>query len=120
MADTTQNLPQGGVWQYVNADLFVELGIDSWPQDTRTDFLERFGNILIMRLANRLLAGELSEEQKDQLETLLSRHPNDGQSLWMFLSAEIDNLDQIVNEELGQLKKQLIALGQMPKMQAAG
>lgn len=119
MADTTQNLPQGGVWQYVNADLFKELSIDSWPQDTRIDFLERFGNILIMRIANRLLAGELSEEQKDQLETLLTRHPNDGQTLWMFLTTEVDNLEQIVNEELGQLKKQLIALGQMPNMQAA-
>ena len=117
MADTTTVLPQGGVWQYVNADLFKELGIDSWPQDTRTDFLERFGNILIMRLTNRLLAGELNEEQKDQLETLLSRHPNDGQSLWMFLSTEVDNLDQIIGEELGQLKKQLIALGQMPNLQ---
>ena len=67
MADTTTVLPQGGVWQYVNADLFKELSIDSWPQDTRTDFLERFGNILIMRLTNRLLAGELHEEQKGQL-----------------------------------------------------
>lgn len=118
MADTTQNLPQGGVWQYVNADLFKELGIDNWPQDTRTDFLERFGNILIMRLANSLLAGELAEEQKDQLETLLSRHPNDGQTLWMFLVSEVDNLEQIVGEEVGQLKKQLISLGQMPNMQA--
>lgn len=119
MADSTQNLPQGGVWQYVNADLFKELNIDSWPQDTRTDFLERFGNILIMRLANRLLAGELAEEQKDQLETLLSRHPNDGQTLWMFLVSEVDNLEQIIGEELSQLKKQLIALGKMPNMQAA-
>ncbi len=116
MADSTTTLPQGGVWQYVNAVLFKELGIDSWPQDTRTDFLECFGNILVMRLANRLLAGELKEEQKDQLETLLSRHPNDAQTLWMFLTSEVDNLDEIIGEELGQLKKQLISLGQMPNL----
>lgn len=114
-----QTLPQDGIWQYVNKDLFVELGIDSWPPDTRTDFLERMGNILIMRLTNRLLTGILSEEQKDQLETLLTRHPNDGSALWMFLSTEVENLDQIINEEVGAFKQQMIALAKVPSTQGA-
>lgn len=114
-----QTLPQDGIWQYVNKDLFVELGIDSWPADTRTDFLERMGNILIMRLTNRLLTGVLSEEQKDQLETLLTRHPNDGSALWMFLSTEVENLDEIINEEVGAFKQQMITLAKLPSTQGA-
>lgn len=93
--------------KYLKADLFAELGIENLSFEEQATFLEKIGEVLQARISLRLMK-ELSEDQKDQLETLLTNHPDDAVALGVFLKNEVPNLEQIIEEEVAQYKKDLI------------
>lgn len=95
------------VKKYLKADLFSELGLAALTTEEQATFLEKFGEVLQQRLTFRLMQ-ELSDGQKDQLETLLANHPDDSVALGLFLTNEVPNLEQIAEEEVAKYKKELI------------
>lgn len=94
--------------RYLKADLFQEIGLTSLTQEDRVSFLEAFGNVIQQRLSLRVMK-ELSEDQKDQLETLLTNHPDDVIGLNTFLESELPNFKDIAEEEVAKYKKELIS-----------
>lgn len=100
----TTKLP---VDKYLKMDLFEELGIKTLLPEERVSFLESFGNVLQQRLTFRVMQ-ELSDPQKDKLETLLSVQPDNDVALGQFLATEIPNFQSIAAEEVANYKKELV------------
>lgn len=93
--------------KYLKADLFEELKMEALSPEERVAFLERIGEIVQQRVMLRLMQ-ELSEDQKNRLESLLSQQPGDNASLGQFLKSEVPNIQQMVDEETAGYKKELI------------
>lgn len=100
----TTKLP---VDKYLKMDLFNELGLKTLSPEERVSFLESFGNVLQQRLTFRVME-ELSDEQKDKLDTLLSGEPDNDVALGQFLATEIPNFQSIASEEVAHYKKELV------------
>lgn len=100
----TTKLP---VDKYLKMDLFDELGLKTLSPEERVSFLESFGNVLQQRLTFRVME-ELSDEQKDKLDTLLSSQPDNDAALGQFLATEIPNFQSIASEEAAHYKKELV------------
>ncbi|MBI2122341.1 MAG: hypothetical protein HYT98_04435 [Candidatus Sungbacteria bacterium] len=95
------------VKKYLKADLFAELGMNNLNPEERVSMLEAIAGVVHQRVALRLMS-ELSSDQKDQLETLVTRHPDDSVAMGLFLKSEVPNIADIVNEEAAAYKKTLI------------
>lgn len=93
--------------KYLKTDLFEELGIKTLSPEERVSFLETFGNVLQQRLTFRVME-ELSDAQKDKLETLLATQPDNDVLLGQFLATEIPNFQSVAEEEVASYKKELI------------
>ena len=98
---------QSPTQKYLNADLFVELGIERLTPEERIQFADSFGNVIHQRLIGRLME-TLSDEQKDHLEALVTKNPNDGDAMFAYLAGAVPTLDDIAKEEVAAYKKELI------------
>ena len=95
------------VQKYLATNLFDELGLVNVTQDQRVKFLESFFDVVQKRVMMRLLS-EMSEADKDELETLTANHPGDDLATAAFLERAVPNFQQIAEEEIASYKKQLI------------
>ncbi len=95
------------VQKYLTADLFEELELKGVTPEQRVAFLESFGNVIQQRLYTRIMR-VLDDQQKDQLDALLTAHPDDAEAVGAFLNAEIPEFYKIVEEEVAAYKKSLI------------
>lgn len=93
--------------ELLKVDLFEELGIKNLSADEQLVFLEKIGDVIQKRLMIRFLK-ELTEEQKDRLESIIADKGQDFDSVARFLTAEISDYQKIVEEELASYKKELI------------
>lgn len=93
--------------KYLKMDLFDELGLKTLSPEERVSFLEAFGNVLQQRLTFRVME-ELSDEQKDKLDALLTSKPDDDLALGQFLVSEVPNFQQLAEEEVAHYKKELV------------
>ncbi len=94
------------VQKYLSLNLFEELGLDAMTPDERKAFVESFGNVIQSRMMLRLMK-ELTDEQKDKLDKILSDNPEGSPALADFLKADVPHFPQIVEEEIAGYKKQL-------------
>lgn len=95
------------VAKYLKADLFDELNLKTLSADERASFLEGFGNVLQYRLTFRLM-DELNEEQKEKLDGVLGKDPQNGMAVMEFLNGELPKFEKIVEEEIAKYKKELM------------
>lgn len=95
------------VQKYLKADLFEELELSRVTPEQRVAFLESFGNIIQQRIYMRVMT-ILDDNQKNQLEALLTEHADDADAVGAFLNAEIPEFQKIVEEEVASYKKSLI------------
>ncbi|MDP3772468.1 MAG: DUF5663 domain-containing protein [bacterium] len=93
--------------QYLNADLFEELGMARLSQEQRVEFLEAFGGVIQQRLTIRLMK-ELSDEQKEQFDRLLDTHKDDAEALNSFLQKELPHFGHAMKEEIAGYKHELM------------
>lgn len=104
---TTINPSPADIQKYLNANLLTELGMDAMTPEEAVAFFDAFGNIVWQRIVLRL-NDALTDEQKEKLDTLLAKQPQDPQELGAFLMSEVSGFDQIVNEEVAGYKKELM------------
>ncbi len=100
----TKSLP---IDKYLKADLFAEIGLNTATPEQRVQFLESFNNVVQKRITMHLMR-ELDENQKDQLETAVSKNENNPQAMMDYMMASIPNFNRIMEEEIAQFKKELI------------
>ncbi len=91
--------------RYLKANLFEELGIKTLTPEEQISFLDGFGSVIQYRITFRVME-ELSGEQKDQLDKLLSNDNPD--AVFSFLVQELPTFQNIVEEEVAKYKKELI------------
>ena len=104
---TTTNQTPADIQKYLNANLLEELGMDALSPEEAVAFFETFGSIVWQRIVLRL-NDELSDEQKEKLDGLLAKQPQDPQEIAQFLMDEVPNFKQMVDEEVSNYKKELI------------
>ena len=95
------------IQKYLQVNLFEELGFEHITAEQRVAFLESFLDVIQKKVMIRLLA-EMSESDKDELETLTTNHPDDEVAVATFLQRAVPNFQAIAEEEIAQYKKQLI------------
>lgn len=93
--------------EILKTDLFEELGIKNLSADEQLVFLEKIGDVIQKRLVIRFLK-ELGDEQKDRLESMIADQNQDFDAVARFLSAELPNYQEIVEEEIASYKKELV------------
>lgn len=93
--------------KYLDADLIKELGMDAMSPEDAVAFFDAFGNIVWQRIVLRLNE-ELNDEQKDKLDALLEKEPENSQAIGSFLMTEVPAFEAMVNEEVARYKKELI------------
>ena len=88
----------------IEQDILKELGIDSLPPERQEEVLAAMTEAILKRIILRL-AGELSEEQRGQLEAVGSS--GDSEKISQFLTANIPNYETLIQEEVASFKKDM-------------
>jgi hypothetical protein len=100
-------ITQTEISKFLDADLFVELGMDKLSPAERISFSESFGNVIEQRLIRRL-ARELDSDQKKALNDLLAAKKDDSGAMDAFLKTKQPDLGRLVAEEVANYKKELL------------
>ena len=88
----------------INKNIVVTLGINTLPIEQQKEAMERLGAIVYQEVMLRVL-DILKEEEKDEFEKLIEKDPNP-ELMFNFLSQKIPNLDEIVKEEAEKLRSE--------------
>jgi len=86
--------------------IIKDLGLDSLSEKEQEEALLSIGRMTFMSVLIKAME-ELSERDKDELEKILTKKPNDEKTILNFLQLRLPNLNEIVNEEVNKLKKVL-------------
>lgn len=95
------------IQKYLNANLLTELGMDAMTPEEAVAFFDAFGNIVWQRIVLRL-NDVLTDEQKEKLDALLAKSPQNPQELGAFFMNEIEGFAALVDEEVAGYKKELM------------
>lgn len=90
--------------KYLKANLITALGIDKLPAEKQADLLLKIGDVLYQAVIGRVIE-ELSEEDREAFDRVLTEKKDDEDAVFNFLQAKLPNLDEIVNEEIAEFKK---------------
>lgn len=86
----------------INKNIVIILGINTLPVEKQKEAMERLGAIVYQEIMLRAL-DILTEEDKDEFEKLIEKDQNP-ETMFGFLSEKIPNLDEIVKEEAEKLR----------------
>lgn len=84
--------------------LIEELGLEALPEERKLDLLTRITDLLMKRLALRILSS-LGEEDKKTAEDLLSA--GDAERAMEFFQGRARGFDNILSEEMATLREEL-------------
>lgn len=91
--------------KYLKANLITELGIDTLPEERQADLLLKIGETIFQAVIARVIE-ELSEEDRTAFDRILDEKKDDEDAVFTFLQAKLPHLDEIVNEEIAEFKKE--------------
>ena len=83
----------------IQKNILKTLGIDRLPPIEQEEIVERMGNIIFSRIMRRV-AGMISDEDKVELEKLMSTDKGKSDEVLEFLQSKIPELDRVVEEEV--------------------
>lgn len=95
--------------KYLKANLITGLGIDKLPPEKQADLLLKIGETIFQAVITRVIE-ELSDEDRTAFDLLLDerKEKDDDDAIFTFLQSKLPHLDQIVNEEIAEFKKESI------------
>lgn len=93
--------------KYLKANLITKLGIDKLPPEKQADLLLKIGDTIFQAVITRVIE-ELSEEDRDAFDRLLDEKKDHEEAVFDFLQSKLPNLDEIVNEEIAEFKKETL------------
>lgn len=83
-----------------------ELGLDSLPEDQKTDLVNTMMETVLNRIFTRI-SPVLTDQDAAMIETLQSSGDNADQTVIQYLGSKVPNLTQIVNEEIESFKAEM-------------
>lgn len=86
-------------------NIIKSLGIDTLPEKEQEEVLLKVGTIIFQSVLARVM-DVLEPEEKDQFTKILTEKPDDEKAIMEFLESKVSNLDEIVNEEVANFKKE--------------
>ena len=93
--------------KYAMTNLIKELGIDKLPKEMQEKVLMQIGEMIQQRVVIRLFE-EMSQEKKDEFEIFSKENEKDPVKLTQFLESNVENSKELVKEEIGKAKKEII------------
>lgn len=90
-------------------DLIKELGIDKLPEEKKEQVLMQMGEIVQQRTLLRLTE-EMTDEQKDKFNKILEENKENPEKVTEYLQENFPELDNIVTEEVGRYKQEIMDL----------
>jgi hypothetical protein len=92
---------------YLGSDLFDELGIKYLTPEERVAFLEAIGEVVHKKVMLRVMK-TLTDQQKEKLVEIHEKNPDNPNASADFILSALPNFEDIVKEEAGGYKKELI------------
>jgi len=93
--------------KYATTNLIEELGIDKLPKEMQEKVLIQIGEMIQQRIVIRLFE-EMSQEKKDEFEIFSKENGRDPVKLTQFLEDNVENSEELVKEEIGKVKKEIM------------
>lgn len=93
----------------LQANIIKQIGIDQLPPERQEEILLKIGEVIFGNIMLRVVE-ILGDEDKTQLDKLLSEQKDDGEPVLQFLQTKIPELDQIVADEVAQFKQESVDL----------
>lgn len=90
-------------------DLIEELGLENLSQEQQENILSDMGEIIQQRVMLRIIE-ELGDGNKDEFVKLLEEKKDRPEEIEGFIRAKIPEADDIMMEEIGAYKKEIIEL----------
>lgn len=92
-----------------NINLIKELGLDVLSAEEQQKAVLNIGRVIRQNIILRVM-GILSEEEKDEFDTLLGEKADDEETIINFLKSKIPNLEEIIQEEIKKFKENSVNL----------
>ena len=90
----------------IKDNLISQLGLDDLPQEKKIELMMKWGDIVQKDIIIRVLR-ELPEEDKAELDKLLTAKGENFEEVYKFLEGKMPNLDDIVKEEIEKFRKEI-------------
>ena len=87
-------------------NLISELGLDNLSREKKIELMIKWGDIIQKDVLIKILQ-VLPEEDKAELDKLLSRKKDNFKEVYKFLEKKMPNLDEIVKEEIKKFRKEM-------------
>lgn len=97
--------PQPAGQSPISQKVIIELGLDKLPPEQQAEAMETIGRIIFTSVMDEAL-DILNEEDKKQLDALLTRGTENGEEVWKFLQAKIPDIDTIVADSVEDFRKE--------------
>lgn len=88
-------------------NIIKDLGLDKLPQNEQEEALLTIGKLIYQGVLIRVM-NELSEKDKDEFDKLLTEKVDDQEAVLNFLKSKIPHLDDLVNEEIANFKRESV------------
>ena len=86
-------------------NLFEKLEWGNLPQDKQEYLIERTGGVIFQKIMSRFIE-VLDNNDKDEIEQILSEDPVDDKKLLKFIQEKIPNSDALIQEETSAFLKE--------------
>lgn len=86
--------------------IIQDLGLDNLPENQQEEVILNIAKIIFQAVLIRIIEN-LNKEEKDEFEKSLIEKSDDEQAMLDFLQLKIPNLNEIINEEIIKLKKEI-------------
>jgi len=107
MSDQNQGQNSNNLVQAAQVDLIKELGIDQLPKEEQEKMLLEINEVIQQRILIRV-AEELEDAKVEEMEKLLADESTTPEQVQEFLTANVENFEQKVLEEIGGYKQELL------------
>ncbi len=85
-------------------NLIARLGLSALPQKEQDEVAEKFSGVLFQAVMLKSLQS-LDEEQKDRLEKVMSKNPEDLDAMMKFFEQEVPNFSELVGNEIDEIMR---------------
>lgn len=95
-------------------DLVKELGINELPKEQREEMLAQMSEVLQQRVVLRIVA-ELPEDKKEAFASVVNEGVEKPEAIDQFLQENLPNVEELVLDEIGKYKEEVMQFLNSPK-----
>ncbi len=85
-------------------EIIKEFGLEALPPEEQQAMIEKFSDVVMQAVFARCIT-QLTEEQKDQLDAVLEKDPENPDVIFDFFIEHIPNFESIVQQQMNHVRE---------------